>query len=85
MLTEDQSAMLIKHKANEVSLGTATAYKILNYGDKFAIVFFIFDSKGIDSAKVITAKSENKYDTTVIPGFKSIKPSEYENPKNKNK
>lgn len=82
---EDQSAMLIKHKANEVSLGTATAYKILNYGDKFAIVFFIFDSKGIDSAKVITAKSENKYDATVIPGFKSIKPSEYENPKNKNK
>lgn len=82
---EDQSAMLIKHKANEVSLGTATAYKILNYGDKFAIVFFIFDSKGIDSAKVITAKSENKYDATVIPGFKSIKHSEYENPKNKNK
>lgn len=74
---EDQSAMHLKHKANEVNLTTATAYKILHYGDKFAIVFFIFDNHSIRSAKVITSRSSGNYDATDIHDFKKINPSSY--------
>lgn len=78
---EDQSAMHLKHKANEVNLTTATAYKILHYGDKFAIIFFIFDNHSIRSAKVITSRSSGNYDATDIHDFKKINPSSYTKPK----
>lgn len=79
--TEDKSAMHLKHKANEINLTTATAYKILHYGDKFAIVFFIFDNHSIRSAKVITSRGSGNYDATDIHDFKKINPSSYTKPK----
>lgn len=76
---EDRTAMNTKRKANEVSLGTATAYHILHFGDKFAIVFFIFDSNRIKEAKVVTAKDPNSthYGVATIHDFNKIRSSEY--------
>lgn len=76
---EDRTAMNTKRKANEVSLGTATAYHVLRFGDKFAIVFFIFDSNRIKEAKVVTAKDvrSTSYNVATISDFHKIKASEY--------
>lgn len=76
---EDRTAMNTKRKANEVSLSTATAYHILRFGDKFAIVFFIFDSNHIKEAKVVTAKDVKAihYNVATISDFHKIKASEY--------
>lgn len=76
---EDRTAMNTKRKANEVSLSTATAYHILHFGDKFAIVFFIFDSNHIKEAKVVTAKDVKSihYNVATISDFHKIKASEY--------
>lgn len=76
---EDRNAMNMKRKANEINPGTATAYHIVRFGDKYAIVFFVFDSNRIKEAKVATAKNEKSrsYSCVTIPGFNKIKPSEY--------
>ena len=76
---EDRNAMNMKRKANEINPGTATAYHIVRFGDKYAIVFFVFDSNRIKEAKVATAKNEKSrsYSCVTIPGFNKIKPSDY--------
>lgn len=76
---EDRNAMNMKRKANEINPGTATAYHIVRFGDKYAIVFFVFDSNKIKEAKVATAKNEKSrsYSCVTIPGFNKIKPSDY--------
>lgn len=76
---EDRNAMNMKRKANEINPGTATAYHIVRFGDKYAIVFFVFDSNKIKEAKVATAKNEKSrsYQCVSIPGFNKIKPSDY--------
>lgn len=76
---EDRNAMNMKRKANEINPGTATAYHIVHFGDKYAIVFFVFDSNRIKEAKVATAKNEKSrsYSCVTIPGFNKIKPSDY--------
>lgn len=76
---EDRNAMNMKRKANEINPGTATAYHIVRFGNKYAIVFFVFDSNRIKEVKVATAKNEKSrsYSCVTIPGFNKIKPSDY--------
>lgn len=75
----NRNAMNMKRKANEFNPGTATAYHIVHFGNKYAIVFFIFDSHRIKEAKVATAKNEKSrsYDCVTLQGFNKIKPSDY--------